>query len=308
MDALFLFDPEIVVPSRDAKNRIDFWVRLASWVEDSRPKLGARTLEGVIAMLETPPLVISPAEFYEVIGRIASRVARSNGVGPNHETCIDAWLEHYAPKLGHSTNRASLRDDIGWTASPGPVLLATDNDCWKESRRFTPCDSCGMGSVYLYASGDNGVERALRTEFAERGEFDFDTLASVSSALFPRVRFSDSAWARVRYMRGDRRELTKTLFEHLAVLNDHAVGIWAYASQTNERIAHLAALGVDASPESPKTRASEKMMKLRDFRFDGVVRRCEWHTKFEPHQNRLHFSITHGVVYVGTIEAHLPVA
>lgn len=57
--------------------------------------------------------------------------------------------------------------------------------------------------------------------------------------------------------------------------------------------AAMGSLGVDVSPESPKTRTSEKLMSKRDVDYDGKVFRCEWHAKVERHRNRVHFALPH---------------
>jgi hypothetical protein len=67
--------------------------------------------------------------------------------------------------------------------------------------------------------------------------------------------------------------------------------------------------GFDLSPESPNTRKSERLMRLRDVEYEGRVYRCEWHAKLEPHRNRIHFAVTNNSddrIFVGIFADHLP--
>jgi len=66
--------------------------------------------------------------------------------------------------------------------------------------------------------------------------------------------------------------------------------------------------GFDLSPESPKTRKSEKLMSLRDVEYKGRVYRCEWHAKLEPGRNRIHFALPDnldGKILIGIFVVHL---
>ncbi len=51
------------------------------------------------------------------------------------------------------------------------------------------------------------------------------------------------------------------------------------------------------------------MMRLRDVEFNGQVYHCEWHSKIEPHRNRIHFCVIDGIaearVLIGIFHEHL---
>jgi hypothetical protein len=47
---------------------------------------------------------------------------------------------------------------------------------------------------------------------------------------------------------------------------------------------------VELSPESPNTRGSERLMRLRRRDYEGNTFTCEWHAKVEPGRNRIHFA------------------
>ena len=69
-----------------------------------------------------------------------------------------------------------------------------------------------------------------------------------------------------------------------------------------------ATVGLDLSIEGG-TRQSERLMALRDVTFGNRHYRCEWHSKLEPHRNRIHFhpgdDATDGCVLIGIFTEHL---
>ena len=68
-------------------------------------------------------------------------------------------------------------------------------------------------------------------------------------------------------------------------------------------------LGIEVSIEG-NTRNSESLMRLRDVEFRGQTHRCEWHSKIEPHRNRIHFCVIDNMaetrILIGIFTEHLP--
>lgn len=103
---------------------------------------------------------------------------------------------------------------------------------------------------------------------------------------------------------------------HFSYLNDFAMVDFESFPQPHEIIQRAGACGVEISPESPSTRRNRKAMNERVITIDGDPLCCEWHTKFEPRQGRIHFyarrarpdkirAITGEKVVVGIITHHL---
>ena len=63
--------------------------------------------------------------------------------------------------------------------------------------------------------------------------------------------------------------------------------------------------GVDCSMESPSTHGNLAAMREREVDFGGHTLLCEWHAKLERHQNRVHFKVQNGRVFVGMFVDHL---
>ncbi|SBW28661.1 hypothetical protein FDG2_5828 [Candidatus Protofrankia californiensis] len=109
---------------------------------------------------------------------------------------------------------------------------------------------------------------------------------------------------------GSYTELRVKVVSTLAALNDRFIDEYRRCKGVPSEI--QAALGryhIDLSPESPNTRRSRQLMRLRDVSHNGHIFRCEWHAKLERHRNRIHFSepseILEGKIFIGIFVTHL---
>ena len=68
-------------------------------------------------------------------------------------------------------------------------------------------------------------------------------------------------------------------------------------------------LGIEVSIEG-KTRRSKRLMKHREVKSRGRWYSCEWHSKLERHQNRIHFCLLSDTeeeeILIGIFHKHLP--
>ena len=101
--------------------------------------------------------------------------------------------------------------------------------------------------------------------------------------------------------------LRDIVVEHLSALND--IFSEFYISENGNSAQISMRIGIDVSIEG-ETRSSERLMAMRDVVFEGRTYRCEWHSKIEPHRNRIHFypgdTSTYGQILVGIFIDHLP--
>ncbi|WKX71030.1 hypothetical protein [Streptomyces sp. XD-27] len=130
----------------------------------------------------------------------------------------------------------------------------------------------------------------------------------LAADAFPGLVLADTL--SFRKFDGTYRELRGWVAKVLAVLNDHfADALERHAGLPGHVQAELGRFGIDLSPESPNTRAKEKVMRQRDVEHDGETYRCEWHAKQHPARNRVHFTLPEqrlgGCILVGIFVDHL---
>lgn len=126
----------------------------------------------------------------------------------------------------------------------------------------------------------------------------------VARRAFPSLRFASTV--SFRRFEGTYAELRESVVTHLAALNDRFRDALQSASGMPDGVS--AATGIDMSIEGA-TRGSERLMRARDVDYKGHVYRCEWHSKLEPHRNRIHVhrgdEHTNDCVLIGIFVDHL---
>lgn len=174
-------------------------------------------------------------------------------------------------------------------------------------RGFVNVDS-EIGSAELFFFTEVGeLLHFWRTlfEMEDVTEADFFDWASLA---FPNLVFYSGL--SFRRFDGSYRDMRPHVVNHLSVLNDHFLtahrAAHGISQQVEGALADLGCPGV--SPESPKTHQNERVMRQRDVNYAGDVIRCEWHTKIEPHRNRIHFafgSFLSSKILIGIFVNHL---
>lgn len=130
---------------------------------------------------------------------------------------------------------------------------------------------------------------------------DADAYMKNAAHAFPDIAFVPGLASQFSKFTGKYRDVRPKVTLHLGTLNDHFQRLFKENGyKPHETQGALGAHGIDASPESPKTRAISDAMKKRKIKVDtvrvenrdlivGEVVTCEWHTKIEPTTNRIHF-------------------
>lgn len=139
------------------------------------------------------------------------------------------------------------------------------------------------------------------------GEQDFFAIAAFA---FPTLAFQPQL--RFGRFTGSYMAVRDAVVRILSAIEDHFGSVLTECKGLPYDVdAAMGRYGVDLSPESPKTRASESLMRQRDVDYDGTTYRCEWHAKIEPHRNRIHFTLPtqgpQGHILIGIFAEHLPV-
>lgn len=306
-DIFRLFDPELIIPSPSSVGSLAFWKRLDERADDKDPRVGPTTMQALHALMSNLPRVsgLPTGDMWSILGKIVNRGYTAKQT--ERSLCREHFSSTYTPVLGLDSNALTLMSDAAATGAGTVIALTTVDECWSEPLDCAACQAARFFNVTRSTASRQDLAAAWRqsvlTEFPE----DIDAVQANTERLFPNLRFAGRAWADVNTLRGDHRDVFDALVLHLSALNDHAQDIWRTFTETSDREAAFGSLGVTSSPESPKTRRDSAAMKERDFVFDGRTIRCEWHTKFRPDVNRIHFFVTDEVVYVGTIIDHLSI-
>jgi hypothetical protein len=165
----------------------------------------------------------------------------------------------------------------------------------------------GDTELYFFraAAETAGFWRAL----FDREDVQEDAFPDWAAWAFPRLVLADSL--SFGKFQGHYRDMRPWVVHVLSVTNDHfAEAVAANAGLPHQVQAALGGHGVTLSPESPKTRANETAMRMRDVEHDKQAYRCEWHAKQHPTHNRVHFSLPderiNGKILIGIFVDHLP--
>ncbi|MBO9555541.1 hypothetical protein [Cellulomonas sp.] len=138
-------------------------------------------------------------------------------------------------------------------------------------------------------------------------KFTESQVASLAKSMFPNCVFAAGFFGQFDRLVGSYLNLLPDVLRHLAALSDHAPEVWRIRSQNHERIVEMASRAkVECSPEGPRTHRNVAAMNRRRFEFAGEHVLCEWHTKLEPHRNRIHFAVEGERVYIGCMIEHFP--
>ena len=152
-----------------------------------------------------------------------------------------------------------------------------------------------------------------------------DAFMSNAAHAFPTLAFAPGLSSHFSRFKGRYRDVRPEVTRHLAVLNDHFQEVNREAGfvpgMTSRYL--VGRHDIDATEESVKTRHNAKAMRQRDVSAthllvagrevplpSGKPVRCEWHTKIEPTQNRIHFhpgeeQVAGGRLVVGLFHEHL---
>ena len=147
-----------------------------------------------------------------------------------------------------------------------------------------PSQSLPVDVYFVTSIEDHPGFFRLLYEWEDVPESEFFERARLA---FPRLEFA--ADISFRRFQGAYRTLRPTVVDHLGRINDKFPEV--FDAQNGMPGAISSYLGIDVSIESSNTRRSESLMRLRDINFRGQVYRCEWHSKIEPHRNRIHFQV-----------------
>jgi hypothetical protein len=168
---------------------------------------------------------------------------------------------------------------------------------------ITVRDGIDAGPVFLVADEPSRV--LFYRSIFEGEDIAEERFFPLAAMAFPRLRFAPSL--SFRRFEGTYAQLRDVVVVHLSRLNDAFREVLQTAKGMSDQVS--AAMGIDMSIEG-STRDSEALMRYRDVEYGARVYRCEWHSKIEPHRNRIHVhpgdEETDDCVLIGIFVDHLP--
>lgn len=133
--------------------------------------------------------------------------------------------------------------------------------------------------------------------------------AALASFAFPDLVFVDGAIDGCRDLSRPFINRIHELVKHLSILNDFGADIFSL-KRAYEIERGFAAHGVIISRETTETIADGHCRRARERIYQGKTLLFEWHTKIEPHIDRIHVhpptEVSLGKVIVGIVSEHLP--
>lgn len=211
----------------------------------------------------------------------------------------------------HSVSSCSADVDDVYTESCGMVeacrltkqgsfvgVLMLGRHCC-EVVNVVPCDGASyrLPLVWDDVSRKKFYQKAICEEVESEGVF-FER----AGWAFPRIRFASEV--SFRKFEGRFADLLPEVVRHLSVIEQDFLSEYRNTQGNAKELS--ARLEIDVTMESVKTRGSEKLMKMRDVTYNGRTYRCEWHSKIEPHRNRIHLAVMDDdCILVGMFVKHL---
>ena len=209
------------------------------------------------------------------------------------EVTVDG-IHRVGEGIAWARDQAILRNRIAAVTTPHRFTAGVHRVC-------KPSQPPAEDVYFAVSTEDHPGFFRLLYEWEDVSESEFFERAKLA---FPRLVFAaDISFGKFQ---GAYRTLRSKVIDHLGRINDGFPEF--YAAQRGMPNEISSRLGIEVSIEG-NTRNSESLMRLRDVEFRGQMYRCEWHSKIEPHRNRIHFCVIDGVagteILIGIFHQHL---
>lgn len=163
---------------------------------------------------------------------------------------------------------------------------------WQSEGRATACLILESGtSQAQWAVWDEKTLLAFYRAVPEMVNCSETDYIQHAARAFPGLYFKPGIENEFRRFDEAYVSIRKKITTACAVLNDRLEKIRHACVHAPHQIGPQLTLeiGFETSPESPNTHKNKRAMRERDVDFDGQTLCCEWHVKFHPTRDRLHF-------------------
>ncbi|MXN53143.1 hypothetical protein GR158_18700 [Shinella sp. AETb1-6] len=132
-------------------------------------------------------------------------------------------------------------------------------------------------------------------------------IALYAEHSFKQLKFVEHCLHGITAMTGQFRDLAPVIARHLGLLSDEGQRI--FSGPWQQVPAEFGSLGIEISDENGNTKQNGNARRERRIIVDGAERWFWWHTKLQPHQNRIHIcpddAPAGGAIIVGIFCRHL---
>ena len=195
---------------------------------------------------------------------------------------------------------------------------------WARKRVMAGCGMAIVAAPHRFSGGSHTVDQLTQPEPVDvsfvaspvdhptfyRTLYSVENVPEVEFFQIAVKAFPDLAFAptlNFQHFQGSYVHRRPEVVRHLSLINDRFLELYKAEFGSSRNISMR--LGIDVSIEG-HDRKSEALMRHRDVKFRGRIYRCEWHSKVEPHRNRIYFHSgdewTNGRVLIGVFHRHLP--
>lgn len=159
---------------------------------------------------------------------------------------------------------------------------------------------------------DEHEHRSFFRNAVEIEDVDRHRFEALASSAFPDLVWADNIWGGLNSFSKPFRDIRSDVVTHLAVLDDHGAQVFIQnlGQHPNQIGPRLSASGAEASDENGRTKANAEARRSRTRTYMGTEHVFWWHTKLQPHEDRIHFLFdsvaNHIVIGIFTKHCYLP--
>jgi hypothetical protein len=143
----------------------------------------------------------------------------------------------------------------------------------------------GQAREVCFVASAHDVEKYFRWLIAKYAATP-DEIAELALSAFTQLQFIDRCFDGIRKMSKPFRQLAPTIVKHLAAFSDEGRRI--FSGPWVRVPTEFGSLGIDISDENGNTKKNSQARKERQIVMDGEELFFWWHSKIEPHQDRIH--------------------
>lgn len=296
---------------------VDFWIEIIEKLLDQ--------IEGLISdgysvyfgedLFETP--LLGEKTFWELFGPTSSILLkneileRSSAIFGRMQRCSEVGVPQEKDlKVYINNDQVEVADSIAWAhrqvvASGMPFVACI---CAK-GRRQTGISSVivsGEKQSIWFAESAQDIEKYFRWLIAEYANTEGE-IERLARSAFRRLEFIHNCFSGIKGMSKPCRQLAPIISKHLSVFSDEGERI--FAGSWCKAPTEFGFFGINISDENGKTKRNQTARKERLRIIGGEELFFWWHSKIEPHQDRIHIYpnkvLNGGKIVVGIFCRHL---